>query len=319
MIKILCPEPTSFSEKGLSLASNNAKLFAKDMNQDSFEKIAPDFDVILIRFNTRINGKLLADAPRIKAILSPTTGLDHIDMIATKKHGVKVYHLKGQKRFLKTITSTAELTIGLLLASIRNLPFAIEETKKGNWNPGLLRGKELSGKFLGIIGCGRLGSKVARIAISFGMQVIVYDPFISRFPAGVIRASSLDELLTKIDIVSLHVHLSPETKHMISKREFSLMKKGTILINTSRGALIESRELIKALTKGRIAQAALDVLEDEQSILRNELHPLIKYANKNDNLIITPHIGGSTYESIEKTDMFILKKYFNYIGISTHQ
>jgi D-3-phosphoglycerate dehydrogenase len=317
MKRILCPEPDSFSVSGLALAASCADLVARRMDQATFEAAVPDFDAVLIRFNTRVRGDLLQRVPRLQAILSPTTGLDHIDMTGAQRLGVKVFHLRGQKRFLKTISATAELTIALMLAALRKLPAAVESTRAGHWDPGPFRGREAAGKVLGLVGCGRLGSKVARVSLELGMRVLVYDPQATRMPAGVVRAGSLREVLSHADILSLHVPLTPETLHLIGASELSAMKPGSVLVNTARGAVVETQALLDALNSGRLAAAALDVVEDEESILRDGKHVLIDYARQNDNLLITPHMGGATYEAVEKTDSFILNRYFKSLGLAS--
>jgi D-3-phosphoglycerate dehydrogenase len=245
-------------------------------------------------------------------VLSPTTGLDHIDFDAAKNHNVDIFHLKGQKKFLNSISGTAEHTIALMLALLRKIPSSFEAFKTGQWEQGSFRGREVSGKTLGIVGYGRLGKKVARIGLAFGMKIAVYDPYIDSFPKNTISYKSFFNLLPEIDILSIHVPLLVETKHLIGLREIELMKPGSILINTSRGDVVSTQALIKALQSGHLAGAALDVIDREHCI-EKEGHPLIAFAKDNDNLLVTPHIGGSTYESVEKTDLFILKRFFQSI------
>ncbi len=316
MKRILCPEPDSFSTKGLALAASRAELVATHMTQAEFEEAAPGFDAALVRFNTRIRVELLHKAPRLRAILSPTTGLDHIDMAAAHRLGVSVFHLRGQKRFLKTVSATAELTVALMLAAMRKLPAAMEATRGGQWDPAPFRGREVAGKVLGIVGCGRLGSKVARVGVALGMQVRVCDPQVRRLPTGATAVATLQQLLAEADVLSLHVPLMRETVHMIGAPELGLMKRASVLVNTSRGAIVETTALLEALRSGHLATAAVDVIEDEEKILRGLDHPLIEYARGHDNLLITPHIGGATYESVEKTDAFILNRYFKDQGLT---
>ena len=314
MIRILCPEPSSFSSAGLEFARRFATVCEQEMGQVELESEALDYDAVLIRFNRRIDERMMQGG-RLKAILSPTTGLDHIDLEAARRHRIRVYHLRGQRKFLSGISATAELTVALMLATIRNLPQAIDAVKQGSWQPGPFRGREVYGKTLGIIGCGRLGSKVARACLAFGMRVVVYDPYIRRLPAGVERALSLPSVLAHSDVVSLHVPLRPETRHLIGRQEFEQFKAGAVLINTSRGAIVDSEALLIALQTKKISAAALDVIEHEEKVNRMSQHPLIDYARQHSNLLITPHIGGSTFESVEQTDLFILKRYFQDQGI----
>ena len=314
MLRILCPEPESFSKKGLDYASKIVELDAKSITQCQFDKIAPNYGALLIRFNTIINESIMTNNSSIKYIISPTTGLDHIDLEAAYKNNIKVYHLRGQKRFLKEICGTAELTIGLMLSLIRKIPQSFEAVKSFKWEPGPFRGNEVFKKKIGVVGCGRLGAKVSRSAVALGMDVFAYDPNISRFPAGVKQIHSLKDLIKKVDILTLHVPLSKETKHLISKKEVDQMKHGIFIINTSRGSVISTQALLHGLQTGRVGGAALDVMENEHSTDKLG-HPLIDYANKYSNLLITPHIGGATYESVEKTDMFILSKFFCEVGL----
>jgi len=313
--RILCPEPSSFSAAGLDFARLYASVSSREMGQKEFEREASAYDVVLVRFNTLV-GEEVMQGGHLKAVLSPTTGLDHIDLDAARRHKVRVYHLRGQTKFLKKVSATAELTVALILAIERHLPQAFEAVKRCCWHPGPFRGREVSGKTLGVIGCGRLGSKVARVSLALGMRVVVFDPHIQRLPAGVERAPSLHHLLEHSDVITLHVPLGPETRHMIGRQELDRLKAGAVLINTSRGAIVDSQALLVALKAKKLSAAALDVIEDEDLVVQGR-HSLIDYARDHDNLLITPHIGGATFESVEKTDLFILSRYFKDQGIQT--
>jgi len=315
VLRMLCPEPESFSALGLKLAETKCDLTALSLTQTQFEDQAPAYDVILLRFNTRVTSSILTPNSRIKAVISPTTGLDHIDMELAKKRGVQVFHLRGQKKFLKSISGTAELTIGLMLSVMRKIPQSYYGVKNGAWEPGPFRGNEVAGKTLAVVGCGRLGSKVSRVGVALGMNVIAYDPYILRFPSKVKVKGTLGEVLREADVLSLHVPLTAQTKYMISEEEIRQLKDGAVIVNTARGAIISTKALVNGLETSKIGAAALDVLEDEHSIGR-ALHPLINYACNHDNLLITPHIGGATYESVENTDKFILNKYFQSLNIN---
>jgi D-3-phosphoglycerate dehydrogenase / 2-oxoglutarate reductase len=308
MIKILCPEPDSFSQKGLDFARSFSDLTAISMTQDEFNELAPKYEAVLIRFNTKVDSTILEKGSKIRAILSPTTGLDHIDLKMASQNGVKVFHLREEKEFLKTISGTAELTIGLMLSIMRKIPQSFDSVKDGFWQVSNFRGYELTGKTLGIVGCGRLGSKVSKMASAIGMNVIAYDPYISKFPKEVQIKNNQFDVLSEADIISFHVPLNDETNHLIGNNEINHMKNGVVIINTSRGAIIETSSLINGLKNAKVSAAAIDVIEDEHLFLSKK-HPLVKYASSNNNLIITPHIGGATFESVEKTDIFILNKY----------
>ena len=311
MYKVLCPEPESFSKEGLDFASNIFTLTAKTMDQDLFESNLKYFDGILIRFNTKISKKLLSKNKNTRFILSPTTGLDHIDVEYCKRKKIKIYHIKNDRAFLKQLPGTAELTFGLMLSLIRKIPSAFESVKNENWEVGPFRGLELSDKTIGILGFGRLGKKVAKIALSFNMKVIFFDPFKSYKSKKIKKINDLNKFLKAVDILSLHLHLNKNTHHLIGESELSLLKKDSIIINTSRGSIIDNRALLKFLEQSKIKGAALDVLEDEEAIINKKDNPLIKYSMSNNNLIITPHIGGATYESVRKSDQYVLQKFLN--------
>ena len=310
MIRMLCPTPDNFSKKGLDLASRKVDFTAKKISQIQFDEMAPDYESVLVRFNTNVSKQVMGKGGRLKYILSPTTGLDHIEMDYAESKGIKIYHLRGEKSFLKGVSATSEHTMCLMTALMRMLPAAFDSVKNGEWASERFQGNELCGKLLGIVGCGRLGSKVARIALAFGMRVIAYDPGVRRLPAKVEREPRLGALLKKVDVLSLHVPLTRETKHMIDSKKLRLMKKGSFLVNTSRGDIICSDALLKYLENGHLKGAALDVIEGErQGAIKR--HPLVKFSRKNSNLLITPHMGGSSVESIEKTDLYVLNKFFN--------
>lgn len=313
MTRILCPKPDSFSPEGLAFAAAQAELTAETLSQAEFDRLAPEYDAVLVRFNTEVSPGLMGRGSKLRAIISPTTGLDHIDMEAAERAGIAVFHLRGQRQFLDTVSATAELAVGLMLALLRKIPQASGAVKEGAWDPGRFRGHEVAGKTLGIVGYGRLGTKVARAGAALDMRVIVHDPGVSSFPPEVEPRPSLDAVLTEADVLSLHVPLLPETTHLIDSRQLGLMRPGSVLINTSRGAIVSTPALLEALESGRLAGAAVDVLEDEPSV-KERLHPLVAYARTHDNLLITPHIGGATYESVEKTDRFVLENYFRSLG-----
>jgi D-3-phosphoglycerate dehydrogenase len=261
--------------------------------------------VLITRLSHHISKEVIKLGVRLKVIATATTGLDHIDLDAAQMAGIKVISLKGEVEFLKTITATAEHTFGLMLSICRNIPAAFNDVLKGNWNRDNFRGVELKGKTLGIVGFGRLGKMVSVYGSAFGMRVIINDPYITDIPDN-IKQCGLDELLQKSDFVSIHVPLNSETFKMIGQPQFSLMKRSAYLINTSRGDVIDEDALIDALTNKIIAGAAIDVISGE--LLTGNDSRIIDYARANNNLIITPHIGGATIDSMQATEIYIADK-----------
>jgi len=255
----------------------------------------PDFDAYLASLYVRASREVLERAERLRVIATPTTGLDHIDMTCAKERNIAVLSLRDDIEFLGSITATAELAWGLLLATVRRLPWAFDAAKGGHWAREEYRGHQLSGKTLGILGYGRLGRIVAEYGQAFRMRVIAFDVS-DVTPAEGVEMVDFHTLLRESDVLSLHIHLTEENRGIINDEVFTKMKPSAVLINTSRGAIVDESALLDALQSGRLAGAGLDVIEGEwnENLAR---HPLIRYANEHENLVISPHIGGVTYES----------------------
>ena len=266
-------------------------------------------DVFWFRLKFRLDRELLSKA-RCKIIATPVTGIDQIDVEACKEFGIAIVCLKGETEFLREIRATAEHTLALTLSLIRNISPAFKSVKTGVWDRDLFPGVELYGKTVGVVGTGRLGTICAEYFRMLGMRVLGYDPRPS-MPAWIERKETLKELLQESDVVSLHVVADKSTENLIGKNEFSACKPTAFLINTSRGSIVCETSLLAALQNKSIRGAALDVLQNESDI--NENHPLVQYAQAQDNLLLTPHLGGNTPESFQKTERFlaeqVIKKY----------
>lgn len=255
----------------------------------------------------QVDREFLAMASNLKIIGSPSTGKDHLDLNEITKRGIFCYDISREFNLINSFTATSELAFGLMLSLIRRIPEGIESVKRGHWVREKLCGYQLNQKTLGIIGLGRLGKISAKIANGFGMKVIAVDPNVKKWPN--VKIVSLKHLLKLSDIITIHIHLNKETENLINEKKLRKMKKNCILINTSRGKIINESALLKALKNKWIAGAALDVIDGEW-LAKNRLrtHPLIAYSRRNKNLIITPHIGGSTIESIFGARLFMAKK-----------
>jgi D-3-phosphoglycerate dehydrogenase len=313
-MRILVAEKSSFSLKGLESLAEVAPVDALDLTQAQLAPAVHGYQVLVVRLGLQVDRLVLTAGEDLRIVATPTTGLDHIDLQAAQERGVAVLSLKGERIFLEQVYATAEHTFALLLSLVRRIPAAFEAVGRYEWRRDLYRGRELSGKTLGIVGCGRLGSMVASYGIAFGMSVLVYDPYQPRLPQGVIVCSTLADLLAESDVVSLHVPLNAETQGMFAAGQFAQLRPGAVLINTARGAVLDETALLHALESGWLAGAALDVLCDEYALGQGAANPLIEYARTHDNLVITPHIGGSTQESIEKADVFIASKIGEYLS-----
>jgi D-3-phosphoglycerate dehydrogenase len=234
------------------------------------------------------------------------TGLDHLDLEACRERGIRVVSLRGETDFLKTVRATAEHTVALLLALLRRIPEAANAVRRGEWQRDLYRGHELHGKTAGIVGVGRLGTLVAGYLRAFGMRVVGHDPRTPFAPTVAEPMASLEALLAVADVVSLHVPYSTETRGLLGARQFAALKPGAVLVNTARGGVIDEAALLAALESGHLAGAALDVLDGEPEVSPD--HPLIQAARRRSDLLIVPHLGGNTWESLQKTEIFLAHK-----------
>lgn len=262
-----------------------------------------DTEGLSIHAHSTIDKAVLQQLPQLKYIQTRTAGSDHIDLSACKQRRVLVSYAPGVNA-----VSVAEFVFVLLLALARNLVMAYQQCAKGGFAEGDYSGWELSGKTIGIVGTGAVGAKTAMIARGFGMKVLAYDvkknPQLSKHKS--IQYVPLRELLKRSDIVSLHVPLLPSTKHLVNAKTLSQMKDGAFLINTARGAVVDTPALLKALQSGKLAGAGLDVLEDELALRKNQQRKLSKSKQQmyktmrtlmGKNLLVTPHIAYSSFES----------------------
>lgn len=301
MHRILCTID-GFSEKARAILADLGDIDVRSLSQDEFATAARPYTCLLVQLGLSVDRSVIDAAPNLKCIATATTGLDHIDVDYAASKGIEVLSLKSETEFLNSITATAELALGLLIALVRRIPSAHSSVTNGNWNRPAFCGHSLSGKTLGIVGFGRLGKMMARYGEALGMNVVFTDP---REQGGI----ALEGLLKISDAVSLHVPLRKETEGMIGSEELQLMKPTAVLINTSRGKVVDEDAVIEALHKGTFAGYATDVLADELQFKPDHAESkLIDYAKTHDNVIITPHIGGTTVEAREATDVFIAHK-----------
>jgi D-3-phosphoglycerate dehydrogenase / 2-oxoglutarate reductase len=311
-MKILNTIGSKYSTSAKVILEKLGHVDYKELSQENLMEIVGEYDILLVGLGLNIDKFVIERAKKLKYIVTATTGLDHIDVACAEQNGIKVVSLKGETEFLNTITGTAELAFGLLLDLSRQISPAFDSVKNNEWDREKFRGHNLYGKTLGIIGLGRLGRWMARYGQSFNMQVVAFDPYIDQkeFSNLGVKKSDFKDLLEQSDIVSIHVHLSPETENMFDKNALGLMRPDSYLINTSRGKIVNENDLLEALKAKKIAGYVADVLADELNFINNSFdgNPLVEYSKKNQNCIIVPHIGGMTWESREATDIFIAKK-----------
>jgi len=251
-------------------------------------------DAILVRIG-RVDRSVMDVCPNLKIISVHGVGVDRVDVEEATRRGILVTYTPGANA-----QSVAELAVGLMISLSRNLHLIYDKMLEGRWNDALKYGvgHEVGGKVVGLLGIGNIGSRVAKILNAMGAKVIAYDPYVSAERARELGVElvDLDTLISESDIISIHAPLTKETYHLINEDRLRRMKRSAIIVNTARGGLIDTDALVKALRDGWIAGAALDVTDPEP--LPPD-HPLYKLPN----VIITPHIGGSTYESIMRVAM----------------
>lgn len=259
--------------------------------------------------NYNIDSNVLSLCEKLRILVSPSTGSDHVDLNYLNENSIEFDCLKGKENIIKEIHASAEFSFTLLMSMIRKLVPAATYASEGFWREKEeeLRGIELNSKTVGIIGFGRIGKKMTTYCQAFGAKIVIYDPYQAVDLEGVTQLDSIDELLSASDIVTVHVHLDESTRDLIGEREFNLMKKGSYFLNTARGGVVDEQALIHALENGNLTAAAVDVIsgEQEDNIAR---HPLIKYSKSSDRLLLTPHIAGATVDSQFKAFNFALKR-----------
>ena len=278
------------SEEGIKLLKEVKEFKVEvrtDLKPEELKETIKDYHALVVRSATKVTGEVINAAGKLKVIGRAGVGLDNVDLEAATNKGIIVMNTPAGNTI-----STAEHTMSMLLALSRNIPLADLSLKSGEWKRSKFMGVELYGKTMGILGLGRIGTEVSKRAISFGMRIIAYDPFLSREIAEAlgIELVELKELFKRSDYISVHAPLTDETRHIISDKELALMKNGVRLINCARGGIIDEEALLRALDAGKVAGAALDVFEKEPPDFSS---PLLKHKN----VVVTPHLGASTKEA----------------------
>jgi D-3-phosphoglycerate dehydrogenase len=272
--------------------------YRPEIKPDELIGAVKNYDILVVRSRTKVTKDVINANTKMKIIARVGVGLDNIDVKYAESKGIKVINAE-----LAAMTAVAELVIGLMLSLARSIPRADAAVKNGKWLKKELVGIELKGRCLGIVGVGKIGRRIARIARGLNMNIVGYDvvPIDQQFSREVgMVVSDLNTLLSSSDFVTLHVPLTEGTKHMMNDQRLGLMKKNAYLINTSRGAVVDEQALYNALKEGKIAGAALDVFEVEP--------PTNAALIQLPNVICTPHIGAQTFEAQELAANVIAEK-----------
>lgn len=280
----------SLAPEGLSILEQSPEIeldLRTGLKGDELRAALAESDGVIIRSGTTLTPELLKGQTRLKAIVRAGVGVDNIDVPAATREGIVVMNTPGGNTL-----STAEQTIALLFAVMRHIPAADASLRAGRWDRKKFVGTQLAGKTLGVVGLGRVGMAVAQRALGMEMKVVGYDPFLSPERAqelGIQTVENVEDIFPLVDIVTVHVPLSDETRGLISKPQLAKMKKGSYVINCARGGIVNEADLLEALESGHIAGAGLDVFESEPP----GDSPLIQH----EKVVVTPHLGASTNEA----------------------
>ena len=258
--------------------------------REELERALAGAHALIVRSETRVTADLLARAPNLRVVARAGTGVDTIDVHAATRRGIAVMNAPGANT-----VSAGEHAMGLLLALVRRIPEAAAAMRQGEWDRKRFEGTELRGKTIGVVGLGRIGGHVAQLARAFGMHVVAHDPYLlpERAADLQVRLLALDDLLRTADVVTLHVALTDETRHLINAERLRLMKPTAVLINTARGELVDDAALAAAVREKRIGGAAIDVFAVEPLPADSPLRGL-------DRVLLTPHLAASTAEAQER-------------------
>ncbi len=300
----------SLAPQALDILRTAADLDYRPADRDVLFRTIGDYDAFWGHVDLKVDRAVLARARRLKVIFSASTGTDHIDKEEAARRGIRVLSITRDYGLLDTFTATAECAWMLLLACHRHFRAATSSVLEGRWCSETFRGRQLANRTLGVLGIGRLGRMTVEMGKGFQMRVLGCD----RLPFEIegVEAVDFNTLLRESDAISIHIHMEPANYHLFNDDVFSLMKEDAVLVNTSRGDIIDEAALIRALESGRLAAFGADVLHDEwREDMRQS--PLVRYAMTHDNVIVTPHIGGCTFRSLVDARVFGARKLVHYL------
>lgn len=292
-MKLLVTDPLSAEGLNLLIESGIPVDVKPGLTEDELCQIIEGYEGVIIRSGTTITARIIDAGKNLKVIGRAGVGVDNVDVAHATRKGILVMNTPSAN-----IISAAEHSLAMMMALARNIVWAHNSVHSGKWERSKFTGMELSGKTLGILGVGRVGGEVARRAKSFNMNLIGYDPYL---PADIaekldVRLTTVEEVVSQADIITIHAPMTPATKNMIGKKQFEMMKPHALLINVARGGIVNEVDLVEALKNNRIGGAAFDVFLEEPLTKESPLLTL-------PNLITTPHLGASTKEAQEKVSV----------------
>lgn len=296
-------EPDSFSDNALLALKSVGKI--ELLKKNNLKLFVEDKEILFVRLKYKIDKELIDAASNLKIICSPTTGLNHIDTKYCEERKIRIISLKGEIAFLKTIKATAEHTLGLILALKRNYKSAFLNSNNCIWDRDQYRGYEINQCKIGIIGLGRVGIILSRYLMNMGAKVGYYDIKKKNVSSKLIKYKSISALISETDVIVLCSSFDIEVGSILNRNEIDSMKN-KYFVNTARAELTDEKYLVKKALLGHFAGVAIDVIQEEQTKKTNL--DLWMKAVSNNNVIVTPHIAGATYTSMNKTEEFITHK-----------
>ena len=310
IIKILCITPIEHLEGVYEKLLNYGEIiYRPDITKKELKILLNESSINYLFTNPNkqnfILDKEVLDNSKLKVINTCSTGLNHIDLNYCKENNIDVWSLKEDYELINDLPSTSELAFGLMMSLLRNIPKSFHSVRDGNWDYEPYVGHQIKGKTIGVIGYGRLGKIMCDLFYGWGVKLLASDPY-ERITTA--RGTPRLELLEKSDVVFLHTHVTDETRGMVDDEFLSQMKQGSYLINTARGELVDEGSIIKSIEQGHLKGYGTDVIKDEFGDIQNS--KLVEFSmDPNNNVVITPHIGGMTIEGQTKAYLWAVEKF----------
>jgi len=308
--RLLCMVDLSGAREEFSALREVANVDCFPPSREHLHEVVDQYDALWIHVDLRVDKEILDRAKRLRVINTASTGTDHIDVEAAHRRGIKVLSITRDYGLLNTFTATAECAWMLVMSCQRHFRAATAHALNGLWKGEQFCGRQLAGQTLGVLGIGRLGSMTCRFGTAFRMRVLGCD--LKPFEFEGVEPADFPTLLRESDVISIHIHMTPDNYRLFGDDALNRMRPGSVLVNTSRGDIIDELAVIRALNSGKLSAFGADVVSDEW---RKDMagSPLIRYARDHENVIITPHIGGNTTTSLWRARQFSAVKLLHYL------
>jgi len=310
-MSIVCITPVKHLDGVYELLEQYDNVFYEpDINKNELKKLLITHEIEYLFTNPNkqsfILDRELLEHTSLKVINTCSTGLNHIDIDYCERNDIEVWSLKTDFELINDLPSTAELSFGLMMSLLRKIPEGFDSVKKGEWDYEPFIGRQVKGLTIGIIGYGRLGRITAELLKGWGVKILVNDPYVDVDNKNCIR-TTMHEVWKQSDVIFLHLHVTDTTRELVSDYFISNMKKGSILINTSRGELVNEKDVINSIKEGHLGGYGTDVIADEFGDVKES--ELVEFSRENDNVVITPHVGGMTWEGQTKAYKWAIDKF----------